>query len=41
MEAISNDTAIYLKNYVNINLFEGFGSPACYNIFVKNRNIYL
>ncbi len=38
METISNATAIYLKNYVDINLFEGFGSPACYNIFVKNCN---
>jgi hypothetical protein len=38
METISRDTAIFLKDYVNVTLFDGYGSQACYNIFVKNRN---
>lgn len=35
MASISNKTAIFLDAYVDPNLFSGYGSKACYSIFVK------
>jgi hypothetical protein len=36
MEKITKENAIILKSYVDINLFDAYGSKACYNLFLKN-----
>jgi predicted AlkP superfamily pyrophosphatase or phosphodiesterase len=36
MDTISNKTAIFLDSYIDISLFEAFGSRACYSLFLKN-----
>ena len=36
MESISEETAIFLDSYIDINLFNAYGSRAAYSIFVKN-----
>jgi predicted AlkP superfamily pyrophosphatase or phosphodiesterase len=36
MDTISNNTVIFLDSYIDINLFNAYGSRACYSIFVKN-----
>ena len=36
MESISKETAIFLDSYIDINLFNAFGSRSVYSIFVKN-----
>lgn len=38
MDTISNKTAIFLDSYINIDLFEAFGSRACYSLFLKNKS---
>jgi len=37
MEEISEKTAIFLDNHIDTNLFDAFGSRACYSLFVKNE----
>ena len=37
METISSDRTIFLDSYIDISLFNAYGSRACYNIFLKNR----
>lgn len=41
MEQISNKTAIFLDSHIDTNLFNAFGSRACYSLFVKNRKVIL
>lgn len=36
MDTISNKTAIFLDSYIDTDLFEAYGSRACYSLFVKN-----
>ena len=36
MDTISNKTAIFLDTYIDTQLFEAYGSRACYSLFVKN-----
>jgi len=36
MEEITQKTAIFLDSYIDTNLFNAYGSRACYSIFVKN-----
>ncbi len=36
MEEITEKTAIFLDSYIDTELFEAFGSRACYSLFVKN-----
>jgi len=36
MDTISNKTAIFLDSYIDTNLFDAYGSRACYSLFVKN-----
>jgi hypothetical protein len=38
MESISQNTTVFLDSYIDINLFEAFGSRACYCLFVKNNS---
>ncbi len=38
MEEITQKTAIFLDSYIDTNLFNAYGSRACYSIFVKNGN---
>ncbi len=39
MDTISNKTAIFLDSYIDISLFEAFGSRACYSLFLKKSFI--
>ena len=43
MEEITEKTAIFLDSYIDTELFDAFGSRACYSLFVKNgkEKIYL
>lgn len=38
METVSENTAIFLNQYVDINLFQSFGSPTSLNLFVKRES---
>ena len=38
MNTISNNTVIFLDSYINTNLFDAYGSRACYSLFVKKSN---
>lgn len=38
MDTISNKTVIFLDSHVDTNLFDAYGSRACYSIFVKKGN---
>jgi predicted AlkP superfamily pyrophosphatase or phosphodiesterase len=38
MESIAQNTTIYLDSYIDTNLFESYGSRACYVLFVKKGN---
>lgn len=37
MEEISEKTAIFLDSYIDTDLFDAYGSRACYSLFVKNE----
>lgn len=39
MESISEKTVIFLDEHVNTDLFDAYGSRACYSIFLKNGNL--
>lgn len=41
MEEISEKTAIFLDNHIDTNLFDAFGSRACYSLFVKNGDSFI
>lgn len=41
MDTISNKTAIFLDTYIDTQLFEAYGSRACYSLFVKNSKILI
>lgn len=40
MDTISNTTAIFLDSYVDVDLFEAFGSRACYSLFLRNSMFF-
>lgn len=40
MDTISQNTSIFLDSFIDVNLFNAYGSRAVYSIFVKN-GIYL
>lgn len=37
MEEISKERAIFLDSYIDTELFDAYGSRACYNLFIKNE----
>lgn len=41
MESISEKTVIFLEEHVDTNLFNAYGSRACYSIFLKNGNFQI
>lgn len=40
MAQLSKERAIFLDSYVDLNLFDAYGSRSVYNLFMKNRNLY-
>jgi len=38
MEEITEKTAIFLDSYIDTELFDAYGSRACYSLFIKNGN---
>lgn len=39
MEEISKERAIFLDSYIDTELFDAYGSRACYNLFIKNGKL--